>query len=156
MDASEPLTTSPVPPGLAEPVEGHSLIALHSANHRYPTQAEAVRKAVDAVAKPADGRDAQVLVRGANTRFRSDPLIKRQEKDMTNESESLTLRLLCEMRGEMGEMKVAMNQLASALAALFQITAGQENHQFHTDTNISTRKTRVNPIEAKTSPASPA
>ena len=75
---------------------------------------------------------------------------------MTNESESLTLRLLCEMRGEMGEMKVAMNQLASALAALFQITAGQENRQLHTDTDISTCKTRVNPIEAKTSPASPA
>jgi hypothetical protein len=63
---------------------------------------------------------------------------------MNNGSESLPLRPLCEIRGEMGEMKVAMNRLASALAALYQITAGRENHP-HIDTDISTVKNSARP-----------
>jgi hypothetical protein len=64
---------------------------------------------------------------------------------MNNESESLSLRLLCEIRGEMGEMKAAMNRLAGALAALYQITAGHENHQLHIDADISTVKNSARP-----------
>ena len=48
-------------------------------------------------------------------------------------------------RCEMGEMKVVMNQLASALAALYQITAAHENHQLHIDTDISTVKNSALP-----------
>ena len=53
---------------------------------------------------------------------------------MTNESESPTIRLLCEMRGEMGELREAMSQIASALATLIQIVAPQVNHRLHIDT----------------------
>ena len=67
---------------------------------------------------------------------------------MTDKSENITLRLLREIRGEMGDMKVSMKELASTQAALLQITATQENRLLRIETDISTIKKRIGLIEA--------
>jgi len=67
---------------------------------------------------------------------------------MADEPDNMTLRMLREIRGELGEMKVSMKELASTQAALLQITATQENRLLRIETDISTIKTRIGLIEA--------
>lgn len=65
-----------------------------------------------------------------------------------DEPDSITLLLLRNIRGDMGDMKVFLKELASTQAALLQITATQENRLLRIEADISTIKKRIGLIEA--------